>query len=246
VHTDDHEPVDDMPPRAQDVRLGEMLRALRRKQKLTQDQVAAAVGASRRSVGRIERGRVADLSVGLVRDVFEACDARLYLNAWWNGVALDRLLDERHAGITERAIPWLHELGWLTALEVTFNEYGDRGSIDILAAHEATHSALIGEVKGSIGSTEETNRILDMKVRVAPNLVERRFGWRPATVSRLLILPNDASVRRVVNRHGETFGSAYPVRGVAVRRWLRQPVGAISGLCFLSESRSRQGVQRST
>jgi transcriptional regulator with XRE-family HTH domain len=225
----------DLPRRAQDVRLGEMLRALRREQGLTQEQLANAAELSRRTIGRIEHGLARDLTLHAIRAAFEACDARLYLNPWWNGAALDRLLDRRHAGLVERATGVLRQLGWPTQIEVTFNEYGDRGSIDILGGHEPTLSALVGEVKSAIGSIEELNRKLDVKVRLAPEIVEQRFGWRPTSVSRLLILPEDSTARRVLARHDETFRAVYPQRGAEVRRWLRKPSGAISGLWFLTE-----------
>ena len=78
--------------------------------------------------------------------------------------------------------------GWSTAPEVTFSEFGERGSVDVLGFHVAAATALVTEVKASWGSVEETNRSLDVKVRLGPKLVEQRFGVRPATVSRLLIL----------------------------------------------------------
>jgi hypothetical protein len=98
------------------------------------------------------------------------------------------------------------------------------------------------EVKGSLGSLEEMNRTLDAKVRLAPKLVLERFGWRPSSVSRLLLLPEDRTLRRIIDRHGATMASLYPLRGQAVRAWLRNPNGAIGGIWFLSEVRDTNSM----
>ncbi len=43
------------------------------------------------------------------------------------GAALDRLLDQRHAGLVERSIVVQRSYGWRCETEVTFSEYGERG-----------------------------------------------------------------------------------------------------------------------
>jgi hypothetical protein len=60
---------------------------------------------------------------------------------------------------------------------------GERGSIDILAAHDACRAVFVGEVKSEWGSMEETNRRLDVKVRLVPDVsveasVGLRWWWR--------------------------------------------------------------------
>jgi hypothetical protein len=196
-------------------------------------------GVHERVVRRVEQGKAIDLTIRYVRSVLEAAGARLYLNAWWNGAALDRLLDERHAALVERVVRTLRAFGWRTAVEVSFNVFGDRGSIDVLAGHDVTRSVLVIEVKASIGSIEETNRTFDKKVRHAADLASERFGWRPSAVSRVLAVPEESTVRRIVERHAATFDSAYPKRSREVRRWLRNPMGSIRGLWFVSEVRGR-------
>lgn len=222
-----------------DERLGLLLRTIRRRTGRTQAALAAAAGIPRRDVMRIEAGRAGEVELDRVRRAFAAVEARLRTIAWWNGAAADRLLDERHAAISERAVAVLARRGWLRAMEVTFSEWGERGSIDILAAHPSKRAAMVGEVKGSFGSLEETNRTLDAKVRLAPKLVLERFGWAPSSVSRVLILPNDNTVRRIVERHSATMDSLYPARSRDIRAWLRNPQGPISGIWFVSEVRDR-------
>ena len=71
-------------------------------------------------------------------------------------------------------------------------------AVDVLADHLDTRSLLVIEVKASLGSLEDTNRRLDVKERLAPGLGMARFGWRPTTVSRLLMVPDDLTIRRLV------------------------------------------------
>jgi transcriptional regulator with XRE-family HTH domain len=222
---------------ADDERVGASLRAIRKRSGDTQAVLAANAGVSRRTVGRIEAGGAGDLAVDTLRAVFAAADARIKLVPWWNGASLDQLLDAGHAALIERALGVLKRFGWAAEVEVTYSEWGERGSLDILAGHPASRAVLVGEAKTAFGSMEETNRVLDVKTRMAPKLAEERFGWRPASVSRVLILPSENTARRVVASHRVTLDVAYPSRGRAVRAWLRQPEGPLRGIWFLSDGR---------
>jgi hypothetical protein len=129
--------------------------------------------------------------------------------------------------------------------EVTFSEFGERGSIDILAGHVQTRSVVVGEVKASIGSIEETNRRLDVKERLAPKIVRERFGWTARSLSRVLIVPEDSTIRRILDRHRQTMEAVYPAHGREFRKWLVRPEGRIAAIWFLSEvadSRHRSGM----
>lgn len=184
---------------------------------------------------RIEGGRAAEVRLDRTRRVFAAVGGRARLTVWWNGAAADRLLDERHAALVDRALQLYVRRGWQTAVEVTYSKWGERGSIDLLAGHRDTRSTVVNEIKTSIGSLEETNRLLDVKVRLASALVAERFGWRPLTVSRILVVPADDTLRRLVARHAATMDTAYPARGRDVRAWIRRPSGTLRGIWFLSE-----------
>ena len=225
-----------------DERVGATLKAIRRRSGLTQDAVAALAGVPVRDVLTIEAGRAMDVRLGRIRAVFGAVDGTVRLSTWWHGAAADRLLDERHAGLVESALWVLRQRGWETAAEVSFSEFGERGSIDILAGYRPTLALAVGEVKGSVGSMEEMNRTLDVKERLAPNLWRERFGWHPRIVGRLLIVPEDRSIRRIVERHAVTMATVYPARSREVRAWLRHPDRPLRGLWFLSDLPNRQRV----
>jgi transcriptional regulator with XRE-family HTH domain len=218
-----------------DDRAGQLLRAIRRRAAYTQAQLAALAGVPREDVIRIERGRAGEVKLDRTKRVFAAVGGQARLTVWWNGASADRLIDERHAAMVERGLRVYSRYAWQTAVEVTYSEWGERGSIDLLAGHEPTRSAVVNEFKTAFGSLEETNRLLDVKVRLATDLVKQRFGWRPQAISRVLIVPADDTLRRVVARHAATMDAAYPARSREVRAWIRRPSGALRGLWFLSE-----------
>jgi hypothetical protein len=130
--------------------------------------------------------------------------------------------------------------------EVSYSIYGERGSIDLLAWHEATRTLLVIEVKTDLVSVEETLRKHDEKVRLAGRIALEQLGWRPQRVGRLLVLPGLSTPRRRVERHGSLLLIEYPGRGVAIRQWLRDPAGSMSGILFLRPSAGRrsEGVAR--
>lgn len=168
--------------------------------------------------------------------VIAALDAYLSLRVLFHGEALDRLRDRRHAELVERLLTQLRTLEWEVATEVSFNHFGERGSIDILAFHPATRSLLVIEVKTVVPDLGGMLSTLDRKVRLAREIARER-GWTPARVSRLLVVPEESTTRRRVSRHAATFANAFPQRTVGVRTWLRAPAGTISGLLFLSTAR---------
>ncbi len=218
-----------------DERLGQLLRAIRRRTGQTQAILAKAAGVPRVDVLRIEAGDTGLVALGRVRRIFEAAGGRLKLNAWFNGATADRLLDEKHARLIERAAGVLVRREWLPLSEVTFSEFGERGSIDILGCHERLGAIAVCEVKSALGSLEETNRMLDVKERLAPKIAFDRLGWRPRVVGRILIVPDEMTVRRTVERHSLTMASVYPARSREVRAWLRNPVAPMRGIWFLSD-----------
>lgn len=156
------------------------------------------------------------------------------MRVYWQGEALDRLRDGRHAVLVERTLRWLAADGWLTRTEVTFSEFGERGSIDVLAFHAATGALLVVEVKSVVPDLQAMLSSLDRKWRLG-RAVAKAVGWQTGTVSRLLVLPDDRTARRRVALHAATFDTALPLRTTAVKRWVRSPAGSIAGILFLTD-----------
>ena len=219
-----------------DARAGRLLRVLRRRARLTQKALGAIVGMSQQEISLLERGHVDVVQTRTIRAVFRGVGASADWDIRWRGGAIDRLLDERHAALAGAVTQLLTGLGWQVIPELTYNEFGDRGAIDLVAWHAATSTLLIVEIKTELTSIEQTCRKHDEKVRLGPKLCRDRFGWRPRTVARLLVLPDHRTARRQVERADAILGSIYPTRGWATRRWLGEPSGRGDGLIFVGPS----------
>jgi transcriptional regulator with XRE-family HTH domain len=227
-----------------ELRIGRIVRALRHRLDLPQTSLASRADCSQSTISLIERGRLDGVSPPVLRRVLRALDADLVLLVRWRGGELDRLLDERHASLGEALSRELIAAGWEVVPEVSFSIFGERGSIDLLAWHASSRTLLVVELKSELTSIEETLRRHDTKVRLASRIAAERFGWRPAGVGRLLVLPEGRTGRRHVERHATLFERSYPARNVAVRRWLREPAGLpMAGLLFLSSRGEASGMR---
>ncbi len=224
--------------------IGRVLRALRHQRRWRQVDLAAKVQIGQTAVSRVELGDLDAVSIDTLTRLLAAVGADLTLHVTWRGGTLDRLLDAAHAELVEGTARLLRNLGWQVHVEVSYAEYGERGSIDILAWHPELRIALVVEVKSEITAIEETLRRHDAKVRLAANVVFRRFGERPASVSRLLVLPEGATSRRRLSAHDATFAAVYPSRGVAVRRWLASPSGTFGGVLLVRGARAARTPRR--
>jgi transcriptional regulator with XRE-family HTH domain len=228
-----------------DLRVGLALRTLRRRRGLRQQDVAENAGLSQSTISLIECGHLESLSTRSLRAAFSSVEARYLGQVLWRGGALDRVLDERHASLVAGLAGRLRGLGWAVDLEVTYSHYGERGSIDVFASRRNLSAVLIAEVKSELNSVEETLRRLDAKSRLAPAIASERLGWQPSVIGRLLAIQAGSTTRRRLGRHSMVFDSAFPARGWAVRRWLVDPRGPISGLLLLPNSNGRGSRSRS-
>jgi transcriptional regulator with XRE-family HTH domain len=217
-----------------DVRAGRLLRALRKRKHLRQADLAELARLSQSAISLIERGHLSTLSLRTVRAVFAAVDARFDGVVSWRGGALDRLLDERHARLVGQFASSLARAGWEVQVEVTFAHYAERGSIDIVGLRPAEGVTLVVEVKTELTAIDDTIRRLDVKDRLGPQIVFERFGWRPTTVGRVLVVLEGSTSRRRVAVHDGALRAAFPDRGQPLRAWLVRPKGRISGLRFVS------------
>jgi hypothetical protein len=127
---------------------------------------------------------------------------------------------------------------------VTYSVFGERGSIDIVGWDKATSTLLVVEVKSELTAVESTLRKHDEKARLAPQVVRNQFSWQPNAVARLLVLPDDRTARRRVERAASVLDRRYPLRGWSLRQWLRTRSGAGDGLLFLPVTTRRRTSQR--
>jgi len=241
-----------------DLRVGRIARALRHRLGLTQAEVGRRWGRSQDRVSWIERGRLDAVPLGRLRKLFAVFDAEVVVYIRWRGGDVDRLLDRGHAALAERFLQELQGLGWTASPEVSYSDFGERGSIDLLGWHGPTRSLLVVEIKTELTSIEETIRRHDGKARLAIKVARDRLDWRATSVARLLVLPDERTPRRHVERHEGLFRQAYPLRGRAMRGWLASPGGEplagpssmsggtrpLSGLLFVSSNGGTRPGQR--
>jgi transcriptional regulator with XRE-family HTH domain len=215
------------------VRFGLAIRALRRRRGWTQAQLGARCGLSQSTISDVETGLAFASPVDTLGRIVGALGARIVVRVLAHGEDLDRLLDGRHAGIVELVAAYLRRNGWQVIPEATFSVFGERGSIDLLAYHPATRSLLVVEVKSTIPDVQATLSGIDRKARLASRVAAER-GWQPASVSRWLVVPGDATSRRRVAAHEATFAAALPLRTAELKRWAASPRGRAAGILFVS------------
>jgi transcriptional regulator with XRE-family HTH domain len=226
-----------------DRRVGLIIRALRRRLGWRQLDLARRARVRQQEVSDIERGHLDDVRPRTLRRVAGAVDARIWIDLQWRGGLVDRLLDQKHAALVEKTVAILVTMGWQVLPEASFDTGRAAGSIDLLAWHAASRTVIVIEVKTELTSIEATLRRLDVKVRVAPGLAERILGWKPSSISVLLVVAESTTARRVVGMHTATFKSRFPDAGRTVRPWLRNPSRPVSAVWFLPVDRG--GPRRS-
>lgn len=227
-----------------DVRVGRILRALRRRRGWTQRHLGDRLGLSQQAVSLIERGHGSRLAGSTMRRAFGALDARWEPIVSWRGGHLDRLLDEDHAALVGQTVRLLASHGWRAQVEATYSVFGERGSIDVLGADRDSTAIVVVEVKSELAALDATIRKLDEKERIVRRSLGReRFGFSARRVGRLLILPSTETSRRRVRTSSAILAVALPARGADVRRWLRQPSSDLSGILFLSSTNPSGGTR---
>jgi transcriptional regulator with XRE-family HTH domain len=216
-----------------DIRLGLAIRALRLRRKWTLADLARVARVSPATISRLEHGRVDASSLGVLRRVFTALDARFDLVPRWHGGDLDRLVDARHAALTETLVRRLSSLPeWIVQPEVTFSIRGERGAIDIVAWHPGRRALLIIEVKSAIGDIGGLVRQVDRYRRLAHDVARER-GWSPVAVAVWVVVADGRTARRRLAEHRTTLRQAFPADGHSMEGWLHSPDRDLSGLSFL-------------
>ena len=226
----------------EEVRAGKVLRIVRRRRGLTQADLAALAGVAQQTVSLIERGKADDATLHTIKRIAAPLGVTVDLALRWKGPELDRLTDARHARLVKAVVSRLGP-DWQVVVEYTFNHYGDRGSVDILAWHAGAGILLLVEIKSELDNLEAVLRSMDMKVRVVPPLLARERGWRVRSLGSVLVLPDESTARRAVARLRPVFDVALPTRTVAVRQWLREPAGPLRGVWFLADTPVRRAVR---
>src|SRR5664280_1434288 len=128
--------------------VGALFRAVRRKRRLRQIDVATAAGVSDSTVSRLERGHWQSLPFETMERLASVLDVRLEVSAFWRGGDANRLLSRGHSLLADSFTTAVSSLeDWTFEPEVSFSINGERGVIDQLGWHEAARHLLVVELK---------------------------------------------------------------------------------------------------
>lgn len=209
-----------------------VLRARRRHKRWSQAQLGIRLGISQSEVSRRERGNLDDCSVPELEGWATALNAHLVLDLRVDGER--PLTDARHAQLQNWLVNALRSTGWLVDAESSFNHYGDRGRIDVLAYHPTLRVLLVVEIKTQLDDAQDLLGRLDIKRRIAPKLAAER-NWQVDAVVPAIVFRESRSTRRRLAGHEALFAS-FSLRGRSAAAWLRRPTSpAPSGVLMLVE-----------
>jgi hypothetical protein len=181
------------------------------------------MGVSRELISRIENDRLDNVPAGKLQSCVQELGGYLRVEVLWQGERLPRLLDARHTLLQNRFVIVLERDGWDVRVEVSFNHFGDRGRIDVLAYHVGTRVLAVVEIKPTVGDAQDTLGRLDVKVRLAQKIAAD-LGWRASSVVPVLVLEDGTTPRRHVSEHAGLFRK-FERRGRSALAWLWVPVG---------------------
>jgi transcriptional regulator with XRE-family HTH domain len=215
-----------------------ILRAVRRRKRWSQRQLGARLGISRSQMSRWETAGLVGCSVVDVERWATALGAHLTIELRVDGERPQA--DAHHAMIQNWLVGILRTCGWLAEPEISFNVYGDRGRIDVLAYHPLQQVLLVVEIKTLLTDAQDVLGRLDVKRRVGP-IVAKERGWKVAAVVPMLLVREGSTARRRLAAHPALFAS-FGLRARAAMSWLRQPRPPLPlGLLVLVSSPKRAG-----
>jgi hypothetical protein len=90
------------------------------------------------------------MTIGTVRALSRALGMPSIVSFGWRG-PVERLIDEGHPAMVEFVLAHLEPLGWTVVPEFSFNHFGERGCVDVLAWHAYSRALLVIETKTRIG-----------------------------------------------------------------------------------------------
>ena len=209
-----------------------VLKVLRLRKGWSQRDLGARLGISQSELSRWERAALEEPSVPKLERWAALVGAHLSIELQ---VAGERPLhDQRQASIQAKLAATLRAAGWIVDVEVSFNDYGDRGRIDVLAFHPGHGILLVIEVKTRLDDAQDLLGRLDIKRRVAPSLAKER-GWPTTVTVPLIAIQDGRTARRRLSDHSALF-ARYPLRARAATAWLSNPaVPAPTGILIFTK-----------
>ena len=222
-----------------DQRLGSAIRLVRVRRGWRQADLARRSGVGQATISRIERGHVGTLSLDRLRAVAATLDVRVDVIGRWRAGDLDRLLNAGHSRLHESVARAFRDLPeWITAPEVSFAVYRERGVIDILAWHPRLRALLVIELKTDIAdvtsSSARPTGSADWLIR-SPSSVAGSPSRRATDVSLWIIVAGTGTNRRRLAAHAAMLRAAFPTDGRTLAGVADEPLRRY--LCALDGAR---------
>jgi hypothetical protein len=183
------------------------------------------------------------VALGKLRSVAKIFEVRLVLEARWRGAELDRFVGSRHASMSEAVTRLLVDAGWEVRPEVSFNHFGERGVVDLVAWHPGTRTVLLIELKTELADINSLLGTTDRRRRLAQVIVGQ-FRWNPVRVAQWVVVAESRTNRRRLAEHRTLLRLAFPADGRSLAGWLAKPDSAVSALWFLPDSAGGSNRQR--
>jgi transcriptional regulator with XRE-family HTH domain len=231
--------------------VGRALRALRHRRGLRQSDVAVHARIARSVLVDLEAGRLGTHTVDALTNAAGAVGGSIRIDLLVPGGDVQRLVDADHAALQSQWKALLERDGWTVEAEVTFNHFGERGSIDLVAWHPAARALLIIEIKTVIVDIQSLLSGIDRKVRIG-RMIGADRGWRSPGAIPVLIVAEGSTARRRLAEHAALF-ARFSLRGRRAVAWIRdpQPLDPPAGMLMVAklpavrpEDRRRAGRQR--
>jgi hypothetical protein len=185
----------------------------------------------------LERGELDRVSLRTLRDCLAVLEVTIDIVPRWRGTGLGRLLDEEHAELQAAWAARLRRWGYVVWPEVSFNHFGDRGRIDLVAWQPDLRILVVVEIKSELVDAQGLLGPLDIKVRLGPHVAASLGMGRPAKVVPLVII-RDGSTTRDRLRRLESLFAAFVHRGREATGCLRHPERIAGGMLVLSDLRT--------
>lgn len=221
-----------------DVGVGRLFRALRLRLGWRQLDVSQKTRISRSVYSAIERGHLDRIPLGTLRRVATVLEVRLPLEPSWRGGRIERVISGRHAAMAERLTAMLVTRRWEVRPEASFNSYGERGVVDLVAWHPAFHTLLLIEIKTELVDPSGLLTVTDRRRRLA-GVIARDSGWAPDRVAQWVVLSAGRTNARRVAEHRSLLRAAFPADGRSIASWLEDPRTPLDAMWFLPDVADR-------
>ena len=188
-----------------------LTRTTRGRLRLTQQQVADAVGVSRGYIAKIEGGH-GNPSIELVERIATALELELDLAARTPSiVGATGQRDLVHSRCLGHVDDRLRKAGWATAREVEVVHAHSHGWIDLIAFDQKTGTLAIIEIKTRLDDLGAIERQIGWYERSAYD-VANRLGWWPRRVVSWLLLLASEEVEATLRANRASMARAFPAR----------------------------------